>query len=58
MSHFNRLEPYRFIFPLDTSVDEATETAVLLELGLDNAEREGASQVRPVCYGLVLTTLN
>ena len=60
--NLNRLEPYRFIFPQPTTVEAATEAALLLELGLLEAEQDGPgrgyTQVRPVCYWTVLTTLN
>lgn len=54
----NRLEPYRFIFPVGTSVEEATATALYLEIGLVDAEQYGAQHVRLLCNGLVLTTCN
>ena len=62
MPPYNRLEPYRFVFPQGITVTEATETALLLDLGLLEAEQDGPgrgyTQVRPVCYWVVLTTLN
>lgn len=33
---YNRLVPYRFVFPTDTTVGEALETAALLELALQD----------------------
>ena len=58
MPPFNRLQPYRFIFPAGEPVDEMTITGLFLELALQDVERHGTMQVRPYCPGLVLTTLN